>query len=118
MYLTHDLPSEGVQVLAIWLEQEGASSPGGGIDAQVMSVPVESGAMPVGAQVQSARTDASGRFSHPRSIEGGVTLRLGALPSNCRRPADRVVAVVAGAVQRVQLDVLCYGPKTPAAPIE
>lgn len=113
VYLTYDLPSENVPVMMIWTELDEPSGPGGGIEAGQVSVPVAEGALPEGAQVRVTRTDAAGRFVHPRSSTGGVTLRIGALPENCRRPPDRVVQLQADALVPVQIDVLCYGPKAP-----
>lgn len=113
VFLTHDLPSENVPVFMIWTEQGGSETPGGGVDAEKLAVPVAEGELPQGARVSVTRTDASGHFVHPQDSRGGVTLRVGALPENCRPPRDQVVEIEAGALTQVRIDVLCYGPKPP-----
>ena len=115
VYLTHDLPSENVPVFLIWTELVQEAAPGGG-DLQIQAVPVGEGEMPAGAQVRVTRTDSQGRFQHAQALQGGATLRVGALPSNCRRPNDYRVQLAVGELQQVQIDVLCYGPKAPPPP--
>jgi hypothetical protein len=118
VFLTHDESSANVAVYMIWTEQEAPSGPGGGVEAGAIAVPVPDGATPTGARVAVTTTDATGYFLHPRSNRGAVTIRVGALPGTCRRPRDRVVSVEPGRLARVQLDVLCYGPKGAPPPIE
>ena len=113
VFLTHDESSENVSVFMIWTEDEAPAAPGGGIEAEKLSVPVAEGELPRGAQVAVTRTDARGRFIHQRESRGGVTLRVSGLPENCRPPRDRVVAIEPGLLAEVQIDVLCYGPKPP-----
>lgn len=111
VFLTHDESSENVAVFMIWTEAEEPVAPGGGIEAEKLSVPVAEGELPQGAQVAVTRTDAGGRFLHHRASRGGVTLRVSGLPENCRPPRDRVVAIEPGHLAEVQIDVLCFGPK-------
>lgn len=113
VFLTHDESSENVSVFMIWTEAEGPAAPGGGIEAEKLSVPVAEGELPRGAQVAVTRTDAGGRFLHQRESRGGVTLRVSGLPENCRPPRDQVVAIEPGLLAEVQIDVLCFGPKSP-----
>lgn len=113
VFLTHDESSENVSVFMIWTEAEGPAAPGGGIEAEKLSVPVAEGELPRGAQVAVTRTDAAGRFHHLRESRGGVTLRVSGLPENCRPPRDQVVAIEPGLLAEVQIDVLCFGPKPP-----
>lgn len=118
VFLTHDMSSEGVPVLMVWQEVRAPEGVGGGVEAGISTVPVPAGALPADARVQGTVTDEAGRFVHPRTREGGVTLRLGALPENCRRPPDQVVDIVVGRYAEVRIDVLCYGPKPPPPPPE
>jgi hypothetical protein len=112
VFLTHDLSSENVPVFLIWTEQEQLSAPGGG-ELQVVAVPVGEGETPPGAQVRVTRTDSQGHFQHAQALQGGASLRVGALPTNCRRPNDLRVQLAAGELKQVRIDVLCYGPKPP-----
>jgi len=113
VFLTHDESSENVSVFMIWMEREQPGAPGGGIEAEKLSVPVAEGELPRTAQVAVTRTDASGHFVHQRDARGGVTLRVSGLPDNCRPPRDQVVELEPGHLAAVQIDVLCYGPKSP-----
>ncbi len=118
VFLTHDESSANVAVFMIWTEQEAPAGPGGGLEAGAVAVPVPDGATPTGARVAATTTDATGYFLHPRSNRGAVTIRVGTLPGNCRRPRDRVVSVEPGRLARVQIDVLCYGPKSAPPSVE
>jgi hypothetical protein len=110
VFLTHDMSSENVPVFLIYTEVEDAAAPGGG-GVSVRTVPVGEGELPADARVRVTRTDAGGHFLHPQHLAGGVTLRVGTLPSNCRRPRDLRAAVDPGQLSQVRIDVLCYGPK-------
>lgn len=111
VFLTHEESSANVAVFMIWMEQEQPAAPGGGIETEKLSVPVAEGELPRTAQVAVTRTDAGGHFIHQREARGGVTLRVGGLPENCRPPRDQVVELEPGRLAAVQIDVLCYGPK-------
>jgi hypothetical protein len=111
VHLTNDYSSENVPVLMIWTEVEDPS----GVDAAKQAVPVADGELPRGAEVRVARTDVVGKFVHPSTVSGGLTLRIGSLPEQCRRPADRIVSLGKGDIARVQIDVICSRPK-PAPP--
>ena len=116
VYLTNEYSSENVPVLMIWTEVEDPSSAGDGIEPAKQAVPVADGELPRGAQVRVTRTDVVGKFVHPSTISGGLTLRVGSLPDQCRRPADRIVNLGKGEVEKIQIDVICTRPK-PAPPL-
>jgi hypothetical protein len=113
VFLTHDESSENVAVFMIWTEVEEPGAPGSGIETEKLSVPVAEGELPRTARVAVTRTDAGGHFVHQRDARGGVTLRVSGLPDNCRPPRDRVVELEPDRLAAVQIDVLCYGPKSP-----
>lgn len=109
------LPAENLPVQMIWTEVEDPSGGKGGIEAATLAVPVAEGELPRNAQVRVARTDVAGRFVHPTTTSGGVSLRVGSWPENCRRPADRVVSLGVAEVQQVEIIVICTVPKPPPA---
>lgn len=109
------LPAENLPVQMIWTEVEDPTGGKGGIDAAKQAVPVAEGELPRNAQVRVARTDIGGRFVHPTTISGGVSLRVGSWPANCRRPADRVVSLGVAEVREVEIIVICTTPKPPPA---
>jgi hypothetical protein len=111
------IPAENVPVLMIWTEADDPTGSRDGVEAAKQAVPVADGAMPREAEVRVSRTDVGGRFIHPTTTVGGVSLRVRpqSLPSNCRRPADRVVSIGKGEVKQVQIDVICTTPKPPPA---